>query len=158
MFQLKPVQPPIQSIDIENGVSLVLLFLKLVGMLVFIDVWKFLIPCAPSRSKHCVDKVGGHHKKLNCTLNPPSASLWIEICPLLSIRVSLSRPIPPDYLSICMGTIHGYPFVSILNFRETVVKVWLSLKRFRFFSACVLVTLNSLTTRKRNSLIASTNS
>ena len=56
----------------------------------------FSIPRAPSKSNHYVVKVGGCLKTLICTLNPPNAFLWVETCPILSIRVDPPSPIIPS--------------------------------------------------------------
>ena len=44
--------------------------------LMFILIWS--IPCAPSRSNHYVEKVGGHHRMLICTLDFLNASPWTK--------------------------------------------------------------------------------
>ena len=98
-FQLKLVQPLFKSIDLANAViSVSVLFQKNVIRhktwwdVLFFGFFDFSIPRAPSRSNHYVDKVGGYHKMLICTLNSPNAFPWIETCPFMSIRVGPSSP------------------------------------------------------------------
>ena len=104
MFQWEWAQRPFKSIDLPMR-SFCFLFFSWENQFAFQN-WRgccifrfsndfliFSIPRAPSRSNHYVDKVGGYHRILICTLNPPDASPWIETCPFLSIRVVPSSPI-----------------------------------------------------------------
>ena len=98
---LEPVQSRFSSIDVANGDNLNELCClsserKLIGMLVFNDFWILDPTCSVQVQPLC----GGTNTNSICTLNPPSASPWIELCPFLFIRVSLPSPITPAYIPV----------------------------------------------------------
>ena len=76
-FQIEDLANAVILVFVLLGGIYIFAFPKLAGMLDFVFSIMFVIvstPRAPSRSNHYGDKLGGYHKMLICTLNPPSAS------------------------------------------------------------------------------------
>ena len=108
----------------------------------FNDFLKFPIPPAPSRSNHYVDKAGGYHNILICTLNPSNASPWIETCLFSSIRVGPSSPITGLSEQSAKGARQkGFQGVLVFRWRKTgkqgrVRISWDSIGKFLCQTSC----------------------